>query len=483
MRQDNWVGLRAAGAGALTALALLLSLAAGAEAQGGFDCPVAPSGEVGCPDDPVDEGGGPPVLIAQENLWFSEPRQGGINYFVDGHRILPFEPLLGLTSSSNDLVKLQEMQWLFRYTGQTGRNAIFSVEWFAPRDLIDRNLRKTFLPLLERTEGRWNIFYDPVLASVWRGHGPGPVDFSRPVIRQMFQDDMVFLREKYFDHPNYWRIDGKPVLHVWAARELVRNADELFQSLRSSGVYICGDVFGQRGDEPPLDCRTGFTAATPDVVSQGRFQSVQDVLPSFERYFQSNGGNTDMIPAFSFQYDDVEFRTRIGTGGTSIQILAQGRQDLWDWLDLADAYSEPIDGSRYIWVGTLNGWAEATTIYPTEKGRREFWRQGQSRGVEPYHFAVLEVIQRRLYPDSPYKGPRVERLEDGAIVFRNCDFFAGFRIKVTVDGVTRPFDLNPPEGVELLDNLDWVWRPAFPYQKISIRVKNIDGKRTKKIVR
>lgn len=462
-------------------LALLAPFVAVAEAHAQLGCPVAPSGEVVCPGD-----GDPkstPVIIGQENLWFTELRRGGLNYRFDGKLILPFRPLLGLTASAASVPKLQEMQWFFRYTGQTSRNAVFSVEWFAPRDLVDRNLRKTLIPLLEQTEARFNIFYDPALASVWRGHGPAPVDFSRPEIRQMFQDDMVFLRDKYFDHPNYWRIDGKPVLHVWGARELVDNADELFSEARASGVYICGDVFGQTGDEPPLDCRTGFTAATPQIVSRSRNQSVKQVLPDFERYYQSNADDFDLIPAFSFQYDDVKFRTQIGTGGTAIQILAEGRDDLRAWLDLADRYSKPIDGERYIWVGTLNGWAESTTIYPTEKGAKEFWRAGDPPKVEPYHFAALEVIQRHLFPDSPYKGPKIEVQDDGSILLRNCDVLAGFRIKIKHAGKTRTVDISELDGITWLPNLDRVWRPTEPFKKVTIRVKNLDGRRTKKVIR
>ncbi|MCP4201925.1 MAG: hypothetical protein GY769_08325 [bacterium] len=467
-------------------LALAAALAAPGPlgAQGAGDCS-SQLGQVTCPGDedpaPQDARDTEPVIVAQENLWFTQPRRGGINYLVDGQLILPFEPLLGLTASSDSAAKMQEMQWLFRYTGQASRNAVFSVEWIAPRDLIDRNLRKTFLPLIELTEARWNIFYDPVLASVWRGLGPGPVDFSRPEIRQMFQDDLVYLRDLYFGHPNYWRIRSKPVLHVWAAKELVKNADELFRQARRSGIYICGDVFGQTGTEPPLDCRTGFTAATPDIVSRDRTQAVQEVLPAFESYFEDAGG-LDLIPAFSFQYDDIKFRTSLGRGGTAIQILAQDRQDLWDWLDLADRYADPIDGTRYIWVGTLNGWAEATTIYPTEKSRSEFWEGGRL-GVQPYHYAKLEVIQRRLYPDAAYRKPKIEITDEGDIVFRNCDVLAGVRVKAKIGGVIKKVDLESENGVSFLPNLDRVWRPDFEFQKLTIRVKNLDGKQAKAVIR
>jgi len=462
-----------------------LSWQAPLSAQGAGSCGAQP-GQLPCSaggDAPPNEAEGSALsIIAQENLWFSEPRRGGINYMVDGQLILPFEPLLGLTASSNRPAKMQEMQWFFRYTGQTSRNAIFSVEWLAPRDLVDRNLRKTFLPLIEQTEARWNIFYDPVLASVWRGHGPGPVDFSRPEIRQMFQDDLVYLRSLYFDHPNYWRIRGKPVLHVWAAAELVRNADDLFEAARASGIYICGDVFGQSGSEPPLDCRTGFTAATPGVVARSRRRTVQDVLPTFESYFEHDGGK-DLIPAFSFQYDDERFRTSLGLGGTAIQILAEGRQDLCDWVNLADRYAEPIDGTRYIWVGTLNGWAEATSIYPTERGSAEFWSPDTSRGVQPYHYAKLEEMQHHLFPDAKYRKPEIEVTPAGEILFKNTDVLGGVLIKARIDGVVRKLDLGKLEGVRFLPNFDRAWRPDFAFERLTIRVKNLDGRQGKGVVR
>ena len=44
------------------------------------------------------------AIIAQENLWFTEPRRGGINYFLDGEFLLPFEPLLGLRALLSGLL-------------------------------------------------------------------------------------------------------------------------------------------------------------------------------------------------------------------------------------------------------------------------------------------------------------------------------------------------------------------------------------------
>lgn len=271
-------------------------------------------------------------------------------------------------------------------------------------------------------------------------------------------------------------------MHVWAAKELVRNADDLFAAAIKSGIYICGDVFGQVGEEPPLDCRTGFTAATPDIVGRGRTQSVREVLSAFQGYYEEPT-EKDMIPAFSFQYDDVSFRTTLGLGGTAIQILAQGRNDLKSWLRLADRHSEPIDGTRYVWVGTLNGWAEATSIYPTEKGDAEFWREGDPLTVQPYHYAKLEELQRELFPEAPYREPRVERTDDGAILFENCDVLGGIRIIAKVDGERRKIRLRYQDGVEFLPNFDRIWRPDFAFEKLTIRVKNLDGKKARAIIR
>ena len=429
---------------------------------------------------PDSKGGGPIVLVAQDNLWF---RSSGDNYLIDGKTILPFEPRQGRTSSSDPLAKMQELQWLFRYTSQTGDAAILSQEWIAPSDLIDKNLRRTFLPLIELTEARWNLFYDPVQASIWRGFGePGPVDFSRPEIFEMWRKDLEYFERQYFNHPNYWKIRGKPVLHVWAVRQLIENADQAFEMARKRGIYICGDTFGQKGPEPPIDCRTGFTAATPDIVGSGRFRTAQQVLSNFERYFLDDD-DKDLIPAFSFQYDDEEFRTRLGLGGSSIQILAESRTDVRNWLNLATRHAKPIDGTRYIWVGTLNNWAEATSIYPTAGGEREFWGPGLRRRAQPYGYAILEEIERKLYPKPRYRGPKIKVRKNGTIVFKDCDVKAQVTIKIHGDQVTNDPDWKTWRGFTMLPGFDRKWKPQGEFESIEISVLNLDGRSAEAVAR
>ena len=192
---------------ALSAVGLMSS--APATAQGAGDCE---PGQVSCPGDVGPGAGGPSELsiVAQENLWFTEPRRGGINYIVDGQMILPFEPLLGLTASADEAAKMQEMQWFFRYTGQTSRNAVFSVEWLAPRDLVDRNLRKTF-SALDRTDGSTlEHFLRPGarLGLARLGTGAGGF-FSTRRFARCFRAISSTCEILYFNHPNYWKVRGK----------------------------------------------------------------------------------------------------------------------------------------------------------------------------------------------------------------------------------------------------------------------------------
>ena len=66
--------------------------------------------------------------------------------------------------------------------------------------------------------------------------------------------DIAHIAERYFDHPNYLRIDGRPVLFVYLTRVLSRNGTlaEVVEAMRATAreaghdIYIVGDeVFGQ----------------------------------------------------------------------------------------------------------------------------------------------------------------------------------------------------------------------------------------------
>lgn len=332
-------------------------------------------------------------LIIQDNLWFTgQPRLG--NYFLNGKKIAAVNPRQGFTASSDTNAKAKELSWLSRYTGAKGRGIVIAQQWHKPGNLIDRNLQNSWLDLFESAapRGKWCIFYDPLLAFSQRGLvEPGePVDFSRPKVMRQFKKDLTYLRP-YFDHPQYWRLnDGHPVLYVWASFALV-NVRKAFAHARNQALYVLADVLGTDVLPENANGITGFTVAIPGL--ERRLHRLPDLLPTFRQlYVSASLTGYDFIPAGGCQYDDVAFLEAHGKG-EPLQVLAANTGEIEQFLDLAMLFAEEIDGDRYLFWGTLNNWAEGTTILPSAKKGPRF----RQKTLGHYRFSHLEAIRNTVF--------------------------------------------------------------------------------------
>jgi hypothetical protein len=74
--------------------------------------------------------------------------------------------------------------------------------WWGPGHSTDQAF-PVGLAASEGTPFKWSIYYEP--------EGPGHANQSPDQLRASLQ----YLADRYFNHPNYLRIDGKPVVFVW----------------------------------------------------------------------------------------------------------------------------------------------------------------------------------------------------------------------------------------------------------------------------
>ncbi len=416
-------------------------------------------------------------IIAQHNLWFRGSPHFN-NYRIRGRRMYSVAPKLGLRSSSDRLALRQEMQWLHRYTGRDGKNFVYSLEWVQPDNRADRNIQQPFLAEIERTAARWNIFYDPVLAARRRNISfDDPIDFSQPEVASMFLADLSYLWNNYFQHEQYWRLQGKPVLYVWSTTSGIRNVDAVFTEAQEQGIYLLGDTFGGPLPAPPLDADTGFVAATPEL--RGSRTTIDSIMPVFEGYFTQprrvvGGRQVDRIPALSLQYDDTEFQNILKTPAT--RLLARNRGEIEDFLRLARDHAEPIGGERYVFVGTTNNWAEGSTLLPSRGKRSRYFSHGKSgiNRIGNYRFDHLAAVRSVLFPQvRRYKGPRLKRLGNGAVRFTDCDVLGRLTLEGEVNN--RP-KWKTGEGLVERQNGERIWRPEGPVG-LRLELTNLDGKK------
>ena len=333
-------------------------------------------------------------IVLQDNLWFrAAPRFS--NYRLKGRSMIPVQPRLGLTASNDTAAKTQELRWLLDYTGSRGEGLVVAQEWIQPGDLVDVNLRRHWLPLFDRLapDGRWCVFYDPILAARQRGllpRGKRP-NYQRQDLFSLWRRDLDYLGA-YFRHPRYWRLRGQPVVYVWAAFAL-KHGERIFELARQRDLYPLADVLGASVLPAGPRGLTGFTAALPEMP-RGSYR-IGELRPMYRRAYARlrAASGYDFIPAGSCQFDDSAFVRARRQGEQPLRITAGHRGEVESFLRLALSHARPIDGTRYLVWGTLNNWAEGATVLPTTSRGRRF----PGRRLGHYRFAHLEAIRAAVF--------------------------------------------------------------------------------------
>jgi hypothetical protein len=362
------------------------------------------------------------IVIAQLNLWyFGAGCNGGFEDFMhcSGRRTTPFEPALGHTYTSSDSrVLQQQIDWAADY----GVDA-FSLEWTTPRGIgtsgsLEDNIDDAFLKAPNLARIRWCIFYDTILRitqdpAVNADFSNG-VNFDDPKVYNAFVSDFDHFSTKYFAQPQYLKIDGRPVIYIYAAWNFHGNFAGAIKDARTKAlaqgydVFIVGDVLAADRFSTSLvsqfDANTAFTfliQGLPIGLDMGT------AAPAIDKFFQSwrskiQGmkvvGRDDLVnfqPGWAPQFDN-----RLFDAANSIYVPALSKDQVTAMAQVARGNAETVGSlnQRLIWVNTWNNWAEATTIEPTAN-------QGSKYPAGNYQFDMLEIIRDIFGQQSFGNGP------------------------------------------------------------------------------
>ena len=182
----------------------------------------------------------------------------------------------------------------------------------------------------------------------------------------------------YFAHPNYLRIDGRPVLFVYLTRVLSRNGmlPEAVSRMRSSAteaghdLYIVGDqVFGlPPADSSALDLLDGVTNYVVYGSMGARVYAGQQAVDAdYEAQAQwhalAKAAGTAFIPATTPGFNDKGVRN--GHPAVSRRLTQASRHGslFRAMLQQATAYTERATGNMLL-VTSWNEWHEDTQIEP-----------------------------------------------------------------------------------------------------------------------
>ena len=139
-------------------------------------------------------------------------------------------PLIGEYTSTSSTVLEQHIAWSETY----GIDA-WIVSWWGTDSWEENALSSSVQQALNGSNIRFTIIYESGILPSW--------NWDNSSTRIRFKDDMLYLAETYFNHPNYLRIDDRPVIYVYVTRGFYGDHTRGMQEARTALLNAGHDVF------------------------------------------------------------------------------------------------------------------------------------------------------------------------------------------------------------------------------------------------
>jgi len=216
------------------------------------------------------------------------------------------------------------------------------------------------------------LMYDTLIRFSRLGKGRPPYDFSDPEIYNTFIDDMNHIADVYFSNPNYFNINGRPVLWIYITREMRGNwksaINTVRQNMNSKGfnVYLVGDHVFWDYDYSGIEL---FDAVSTYHVYAGRPQNTSDfadriklLYSRWKKVVQSKG--KDFIPGAIPAYND----TCMAYERYCVLPLSGTKEDFNYMLRTVSNYLDRVNGAEnlmQVTIATFNENQEGSGIEPS----------------------------------------------------------------------------------------------------------------------
>jgi glycoprotein endo-alpha-1,2-mannosidase len=195
----------------------------------------------------------------------------------------------------------------------------FSIDWWPNRPSQNDAIDAGFLHASNIDQIRFCIFYNSFGLGDRQSGGGILLDAAT---KSRFVTDMVTIARRYFGHPSYLRIDGRPVLIVYLSREmhglLPQAMGEMRQSLSAEGYnpFVIGDeIFWAVIEANEDPSAPGRVTGDPQVSRIRLF----DAITAYNLYANERPQDRGYGSATAFVPDSVAlYRRYRGAGGVPI---------------------------------------------------------------------------------------------------------------------------------------------------------------------
>ncbi len=218
-------------------------------------------------------------------------------------RLVPRQlPKLGVYSSREPAVIADHIA-----QSRRGNIDFWVVSWWGPGTKTDVAFKNHILKHPDAGKLKYALFYEPT----------GRLGKHKEPDYSSFLGDFDYMREHYYDHRHYLKIDGRPVVFVYLTRVYFRNKGlDTLAALRKKqpALYIVGDdVFGSTYRAKYADLWDAVTAYDVYGQSLARDGATREALNRLKANYTTarrlaNSVGTAFIPAVSPGFNDRAVR-------------------------------------------------------------------------------------------------------------------------------------------------------------------------------
>jgi glycoprotein endo-alpha-1,2-mannosidase len=311
-------------------------------------------------------------------------------------------PQLGEYDDRDPDVIRQHISW-----SERGNINVWITSWFGPESLTDETLLSSVLPTIEKSSMKFALLYESV----------DRLRLNNQPFTNRTSEDMRYICENYFSHKNYYKINDRPVLFIYATRVIARIGnmlDETISNFRkiasASGfkIYLVGDhAFGPSPTSSSKAFHSLDAITNYDVYGRlGRYYVGEQELQKFYRNqnrWKVRAAIQDcaFMPSVTPGFNDRGVRLDKNHEPLSRKLTKDGTEGSFFKLSLQLAKKQVDDNADNLLVVTsFNEWHEDTQIEPvvgkTSKVPHMYTLGIEYEGYGTLYLDILRAVTKDL---------------------------------------------------------------------------------------